>query len=58
MLQHRPLAEIGGGDLGWLKAKHHLAIDAYGTAAQSAVGAARYDLERPREYGITTRVNF
>jgi len=38
MLQHRPLAEIGGGDLGWLKAKHHFAIGGHGNPAHRAVG--------------------
>ncbi|WP_375429180.1 pirin family protein, partial [uncultured Sphingomonas sp.] len=38
MLQHRPLAEIGGGDLGWLKAKHHFAIGGHGNPAHVAVG--------------------
>ena len=38
MLQHRPLAEIGGGDLGWLKAKHHFAIGGHGNPAHQAVG--------------------
>jgi redox-sensitive bicupin YhaK (pirin superfamily) len=38
MLQHKPLSEIGGGDLGWLKAKHHFAIGGHGNPAHRAVG--------------------
>jgi len=38
MLQHRPLAEIGGDDLGWLKAKHHFAIGRHGNPAHGAIG--------------------
>lgn len=38
MLQHKPFAEIGGGDLGWLKAKHHFAIGGHGNPAHRAVG--------------------
>lgn len=38
MLQHRPLSEIGGGDLGWLKAKHHFAIGGHGNPAHRAIG--------------------
>lgn len=38
MLQHRPLAEIGAIDLGWLKAKHHFAIGEHGNPAHRAVG--------------------
>ena len=38
MLQHRPLSEISGGDLGWLKAKHHFAIGGHGNPAHRAVG--------------------
>lgn len=38
MLQHKPLSEIGGGDLGWLKAKHHFYIGGHGNPAHRAVG--------------------
>lgn len=38
MLQHRPFSEIGGGDLGWLKAKHHFAIGGYGNPAHLPIG--------------------
>ncbi len=38
MIEHRPLAEIGGLDIGWLKAKHHFAIGQYGNPAHRAVG--------------------
>ena len=38
MLQHKPLSEIGGDDLGWLKAKHHFAMGGHGNPAHRAVG--------------------
>jgi redox-sensitive bicupin YhaK (pirin superfamily) len=38
MLQQRPLAEIGGSDLSWLKAKHHFAIGQHGNPAHRALG--------------------
>jgi redox-sensitive bicupin YhaK (pirin superfamily) len=38
MLRHRPLAEIGGSDLSWLKAKHHFAIGEHGNPTHRAVG--------------------
>ena len=38
MLQHKPLSEIGGADLDWLKAKHHFAIGGHGNPAHRAVG--------------------
>jgi redox-sensitive bicupin YhaK (pirin superfamily) len=38
MIEHRKLSEIGGGDLGWLKAKHHFAIGLYGNPAHGALG--------------------
>lgn len=38
MLQHKPLSEIGGGDFGWLKARHHFAIGGHGNPAHRAVG--------------------
>lgn len=33
MIEHRPLCELGGGDLGWLKAKHHFRIGDHGNPA-------------------------
>jgi quercetin 2,3-dioxygenase len=39
MIEHRTLAEIGGLDIGWLKAKHHFAIGRqYGNPAHRPVG--------------------
>jgi hypothetical protein len=38
MLEHRSLDEIGGADIGWLKAKHHFAIGVHGNAAHRPVG--------------------
>jgi len=38
MLQHKPLSEIAGADIGWLKAKHHFAIDVYGNPRHRPVG--------------------
>lgn len=38
MLTLRPYEEIGGDDLGWLKAKHHFAIGGYGNPNHSPVG--------------------
>jgi redox-sensitive bicupin YhaK (pirin superfamily) len=38
MIEHRPAAELGGGDLGWLKARHHFAIGGYGNPAHKALG--------------------
>ncbi|HWL19147.1 MAG TPA: pirin family protein [Bradyrhizobium sp.] len=38
MIEHRSLAEIGGLDIGWLKAKHHFAIGQYGNPGHRAVG--------------------
>ncbi|SCK15538.1 hypothetical protein VAR608DRAFT_1002 [Variovorax sp. HW608] len=38
MIEHRTLAEIGGVDIGWLKAKHHFAIGQYGNPTHKAVG--------------------
>ena len=39
MLTLKPYDEIGGGDLGWLKAKHHFAIGGYGNPIHTPVGA-------------------
>jgi redox-sensitive bicupin YhaK (pirin superfamily) len=38
VIEHRRLSEIGGGDLGWLKAKHHFAIGPHGNPAHTALG--------------------
>lgn len=38
MIEHRPFAEIGGTDHGWLKAKHHFAMGQYGNPAHLPVG--------------------
>jgi redox-sensitive bicupin YhaK (pirin superfamily) len=38
MLEHRKYSDIGGDDLGWLKAKHHFAIGPYGNPAHTALG--------------------
>jgi quercetin 2,3-dioxygenase len=38
MIEHRKYADIGGGDHGWLKAKHHFAIGPYGNPIHTALG--------------------
>jgi redox-sensitive bicupin YhaK (pirin superfamily) len=39
MLQHRPIKELGGGNYGWLKARHHFAVGlATDNAAHTALG--------------------
>jgi redox-sensitive bicupin YhaK (pirin superfamily) len=38
MLTLKPYAEIGGGDRGWLKAKHHFAIGEHDNPAHRPVG--------------------
>jgi redox-sensitive bicupin YhaK (pirin superfamily) len=38
MLQHKPLSEIAGADIGWLKAKHHFAVGTHGNPAHRPVG--------------------
>src|SRR5271169_2687791 len=38
MLQLKSFEDIGGLDVGWLKAKHHFAIGPYGNPAHKAVG--------------------
>ncbi|PLZ00725.1 hypothetical protein CY652_19915 [Burkholderia sp. WAC0059] len=38
MLILKPYDEIGGGDLGWLKAKHHFAIGGYGNPVHTPIG--------------------
>ena len=37
MIEHRPLAELSGGDLGWLKARHHFYVGR-GNPAHQALG--------------------
>jgi redox-sensitive bicupin YhaK (pirin superfamily) len=38
MIEHRRFSDIGGSDLGWLKAKHHFAIGPHGNPAHAALG--------------------
>ena len=38
MIEHRPVSELGGGDLGWLKALHHFHIGNHGNPAHKALG--------------------
>ena len=38
MIEHRPVSELGGGDLGWLKALHHFHIGGRGNPAHKALG--------------------
>ena len=38
MIEHRPVAELGGGDLGWLKALHHFHVGSHGNPAHRALG--------------------
>jgi len=38
MLKLKALDEIKGADIGWLKAKHHFAIGAYGNPAHQPIG--------------------
>ena len=38
MIEHRPVSELGGGDLGWLKALHHFHVGAHGNPAHRALG--------------------
>jgi redox-sensitive bicupin YhaK (pirin superfamily) len=38
MIEHRPKATLGGGDLGWLKALHHFAVGSHGNPAHKALG--------------------
>jgi redox-sensitive bicupin YhaK (pirin superfamily) len=38
MIEHRPSAKLGGGDLGWLKALHHFAIGVHGNPNHKPVG--------------------
>ena len=38
MIEHRPFAELGGDDLGWLKAKHHFHVGGHGNPKHRALG--------------------
>ena len=38
MIEHRPVSELGGGDLGWLRARHHFHIGNHGNPAHKALG--------------------
>ena len=38
MIEHRPVAALGGGDLGWLKALHHFHVGSHGNPAHKALG--------------------
>jgi quercetin 2,3-dioxygenase len=39
MMTLRPRAELGGGDFGWLRAKHHFAVDVKGNPAHGPLGS-------------------
>ena len=39
MLEHRLKADLGGGDYGWLKARHHFMATANGNPAHRRLGA-------------------
>jgi redox-sensitive bicupin YhaK (pirin superfamily) len=39
MLEHRSWAQLGGGDYGWLKAKHHFAIGGHGNPIHKPLGS-------------------
>lgn len=39
MLEHRFKADLGGGDYGWLKARHHFKVTADGNPAHRPLGA-------------------
>lgn len=41
MIEHRPLALLGGGDHGWLKARHHFAFAGVGNPAHRTIGALK-----------------
>jgi len=41
MIDHRPLASLGGGDHGWLKARHHFAFAGVGNPAHATIGALK-----------------
>ena len=38
MIEHRPVAELGGGDFGWLRARHHFHIGNHGNPAHKPLG--------------------
>ena len=39
MLEHRPWADLDGAELGWLKAKHHFAVDPSGNPEHRPLGS-------------------
>lgn len=39
MLQRRSWSELGGGDFGWLKAKHHISFAGHGVSDHGPLGA-------------------
>jgi redox-sensitive bicupin YhaK (pirin superfamily) len=39
MIEHRPLATLGGGNHGWLKARHHFAFAGVGNPKHRAIGS-------------------
>jgi redox-sensitive bicupin YhaK (pirin superfamily) len=39
VIELRPLAELGGADIGWLRAKHHFAFAGHGDPAHGPLGA-------------------
>jgi quercetin 2,3-dioxygenase len=39
VIEHRPVSELGGGDLGWLRALHHFHVGTYGNPAHQALGS-------------------
>jgi redox-sensitive bicupin YhaK (pirin superfamily) len=39
LLQRRPWAELGGGDFGWLKAKHHFSVAGQGNPRHGPLGS-------------------
>ena len=38
MIEHRPVSDLGGGNLGWLKALHHFYVGGHGNPAHKALG--------------------
>ena len=38
MIEHRPVSELGTGDLGWLKARHHFRVGNHGNPAHKPLG--------------------
>ena len=41
MIEHRPFAELGGADHGWLKARHHFSFAGYNDPSRMNWGALR-----------------